>query len=200
MKLRWSYHVAQVVLELVLVLTPQILGLQAKISVLKKSLASHHGEIPFNPSVGGEAAIISINQVSPFLSELWDESWHHSQFLFKSQGSLCHLHLGFRKEGKISRPEDAWGLSCQVQSVWAGPSCQLRQQAELSRLFLSATSAVFPAGLFISMPRASCGNLVPGRSTHSCWAGNWREPRICLCGMWFSGTCLLEGTVLQQQH
>lgn len=55
MKLRWFYHVAQAVLELILFLTcnHQILGLQAKISVLKKSLASHHGEIPFNPSVGG---------------------------------------------------------------------------------------------------------------------------------------------------
>lgn len=179
---------------------PRYWDYKLKFLYSKSPLPAIMVKYPLIPVLGGEAAIISINQVSPFLSELWDESWHHSQFLFKSQGSLCHLHLGFRKEGKISRPEDAWGLGCQVQSVWAGPSCQLRQQAELSRLFLSATSAVFPAGLFISMPRASCGNLVPGRSTHSCWAGNWREPRICLCGMWSSGTCLLEGTVLQQQH
>lgn len=47
MQLRWSYHVAQAVLELVLSLTcnPSI--------CTQKVPSSHEGEIHFNPSVGG---------------------------------------------------------------------------------------------------------------------------------------------------
>lgn len=115
MKLRWSYHVAQVVLELILFLTPQILGLQAKISVLKKSLASHHGEIPFNPSVRGEAAIISINQVChpSSLSYGMNPGIIASSFL-RVKGVFATLDLGRRVKSQGQKMPGASAARCSL--------------------------------------------------------------------------------------
>lgn len=55
MKLRWPYHVAQAVLELILFLTcnHQILGLQTKISVLKRPLPAIMVKYPLIPVLRG---------------------------------------------------------------------------------------------------------------------------------------------------